>query len=167
MSKGRRTRKSASEPIAATLDEIAERHDLKPASELPAPPSPEPVSETPQRDHPSAEPAIAEIQAPAAPDPIRRNHAPAGFINRARHEAAGLRVNQGHGPMEATSGVAFDEDRLPERHEKDAMEMRGVRYHEGRRQWERTDKERPLANYFEMEQLGRELAAGRPQGVAR
>jgi hypothetical protein len=60
---------------------------------------------------------------------------PQGFISVFSAPSAGIRVSKSLDKR--TAAIQFAEDRLPERGEKDRMEIAGIKYDEHRRQWER------------------------------
>lgn len=164
------------QPISESLDTIAKRHGLKPASQALR------QLDAPVMDEPSniqQEPAT-----PPAPQPEPESHAetvrdgrPAfapvatGFMNVATHTAAGIKVNKSHDKQ--TVSLQFSDDRLPTREEKNLLECVGdpegkpFAYQPARRQWERTDRENPGMNIIDGKRIAAQLAAGRAEGQGR
>lgn len=125
-------------PIAEVVEEIKEKHDLKPAADL-APPF--------------------ELSKPRFSEP------PEGFIPVANHVKAGVRVLKS--ADFSTSAIQFSDDRVPSREEKDRMEEAGLGYDPAQRQWTKQDSELPGANLIKVRELGREIAEARTEGRGR
>jgi hypothetical protein len=90
-----------------------------------------------------------------------------GFINRVNHNTAGIRVNLSHDRQSV--GIAFTDDKLPTREEKDKMQMAGFAWREPRRQWERPSND-PVNNEIDARDLAKQMAdarSGREPGVSR
>ncbi|WP_337177542.1 hypothetical protein [Paludisphaera sp.] len=120
------------------IEEIREKHDLKPAAELAPPFEP-------------SKPRFAEP--------------PEGFIPVANHVKAGVRVLKNLDT--GTSAIQFSDDRVPTREEKDRMEEAGLGYDPSQRQWTKQDAELPGANLIKVREVGREIAEARAEGRGR
>ncbi len=132
----KRTKEPA--PISDVIEEIREKHDLKPAAELAPPFEP-------------SKPRFAEP--------------PEGFIPVANHVKAGVRVLKNLDT--GTSAIQFSDDRVPTREEKDRMEEAGLGYDPSQRQWTKQDAELPGANLIKVREVGREIAEARAEGRGR
>lgn len=155
------------EPAAAVMENLkAESADVKPATEalkqLPAPES---------NDVPFEPGSFAAKVKQGRPTfaPV-----PDGFINVASYPDAGIKVNKSINAPElgirpGIGAIQFAENRRPNREETDTMEVRHIKYGSvtGARQWEREAYASPGANLIGVEQVAKELAQGRKEGVER
>ena len=173
--------------VADALAPIAEKYDLKPASQaLQQLPPPEPELQ-PLKQLTDAREAKALIDTPSQPEPEKpkgpgdteiapsperngkhsdkvkpkepRHSVPDGFINVDSYPEAGVKVNKSLD--RGTFAIQFAADRLPSVEEKDLLAAKEIKYHPARKQWERTDPENPGANGLDAKRVGQEIAEDR------
>ncbi len=148
-------RKKKAEPaagmaVAEPLEQIIASHAVKALVE---PDAPRMEMEPPQQEI---------ITSPKRP-PIR--HVPEGWMNRARHNTAGIGVNIRRDKQ--VVAIQFDDDKRPSPGEVEKMEIAGITYWPARKQWERMDKENPVANEFGARRIATDMAKARQEGIGR
>jgi hypothetical protein len=168
--------------ITETLDAVIEKTGLKPASEIPRqltpaeptldplpraeqePPPLERIEPAPNTARPRQSPSRNGEERPTFAAKVMAGRSdfrpvPPEFVNVGSYPEAGLKVNRSRD--KAVVAIQFADDKLPDRAEKDLMQVNGINYDPPTKQWTRRDAENPGANAIDAKSLAAELVEGR------